>query len=511
LNIIGNEKTFSHFCLFAGGGGLSYGLSKGHARVGTATARLRCIGGVDSDPYAVRDFTKLTGTKGTCLDLFDEYDYEKFHGQPPPMFWQKATAENILAAANGECPDILAMSPPCKGFSGLLNKKYAATEKYQALNNLTVRGLMLSLAAFKDDPPGLIIFENVPRIKSRGKDFLEVIDSTLRAHGYAVAHTTHDCGELGGLAQSRKRFLLVARHTSKVPPFLYEPPKRRLRTIGETLKEEPLPGSHSPMHVVPRLTRKTWIRLALIEAGKDWRSLRDLNVEAGVLTDYKLEPTPILNPSWDKSGEAEILRIIKRDGSHTTGINMGDPRPTGSREGNGRYRITGWNESSGCVLARSDTHQGACEIADPRWPSHINNKKNFANGGHYGVNPWGAISSTVTGRAKYDCGKFSIADPRWMNIQDEMMIISQDETWHRPLTTYELAILQGFPSDLELATNSHTRWRQRIGNAVPPPTAAAIGNEMALTLLLNNLGESYTLNSAPIWVKKLRRALGANI
>ena len=51
----------------------------------------------------------------------------------------------------------------------------------------------------------------------------------LNAYGYAVAETMHDCGELGGLAQSRKRFLLVARNVAKVPPFLYVPPTRPLR------------------------------------------------------------------------------------------------------------------------------------------------------------------------------------------------------------------------------------------------------------------------------------------
>ncbi|MFX6182826.1 DNA cytosine methyltransferase, partial [Acinetobacter baumannii] len=79
-----------------------------------------------------------------------------------------------------------------------------------------------------DDPPELIIFENVPRIATRGRHLLDQIVSLLRQHGYATAETTHDCGEIGGLAQSRKRFLLVGRHMAKVPNFLYEPPKRNL-------------------------------------------------------------------------------------------------------------------------------------------------------------------------------------------------------------------------------------------------------------------------------------------
>lgn len=68
------------------------------------------------------------------------------------------------------------------------------------------------------------------------------------------------------------------------------------------------------------------------------------------------------------------------------------------------------------------------------------------------------------------------------------VIIAEDGVWHRPLTILELAALQGFPftfsdgSPLALAGNSDVRWRERIGNAVPPPAAVAIGNQIFETL-----------------------------
>jgi hypothetical protein len=51
--------------------------------------------------------------------------------------------------------------------------------------------------------------------------------------------------------------------------------------------------------------------------------------------------------------------------------------------------------------------------------------------------------------------------------------------WHRPLTTMELAALQGLTthadgSPLTLAGGSHTTYREHIGNMVPPPAAQAI-------------------------------------
>ena len=45
-----------------------------------------------------------------------------------------------------------------------------------------------------------------------------------------------------------------------------------------------------PMHRTPRLQWRTWVRLAFVEAGKDWRSLERLRVRDGVLADYLILP-----------------------------------------------------------------------------------------------------------------------------------------------------------------------------------------------------------------------------
>jgi len=249
--------------------------------------QFRCIGGVDVDAAAIRDFQRLTGVPGTVLDLFDRDQYAAFHGAPPPADWREATPQDIQRAAGNEQPHIVFLSAPCKGFSGLLAEGKSKTARYQALNGLTLRGVWLMLEAFSDDPPDLIVFENVPRIASRGRHLLDQIGDLLHSYGYAVAETTHDCGEIGSLAQSRKRFLMVARHVEKVPPFLYEPEKHRLQAVGTVLDRMPLPGDPAggPMHRVPRLQWKTWIRLAFVEAGSDWRSLNNLAVENGHLRD----------------------------------------------------------------------------------------------------------------------------------------------------------------------------------------------------------------------------------
>src|SRR5688500_4673110 len=145
-----------------------------------------------------------------------------------------------LAAACDGYPDVVFTSPPCKGMSGCLSEAKARSPEYQRMNALTLRGVWLAIEAFPV-LPRLLILENVPKILSRGAEWLARIEALLHAYGYAVTRSTHDCGELGGLAQHRRRFMLVARHLETCAPFLRVPATQRVRGIGEVLGELPVP------------------------------------------------------------------------------------------------------------------------------------------------------------------------------------------------------------------------------------------------------------------------------
>ena len=236
------KRTLYHFHFCCGLGGGAKGFNRAKPRVGNIEAQWECIGGIDVDQRALNDFGQLAGVPGTKLDLFTRDQYIRFHGKEPPPGWREATPEDISRAAGFQRPDCVFISSPCKGASGLLSEATSKTPKYQALNELTLRCIWLMGEAWADDPVPLIAFENVPRLATRGRHLLDQIGQLLGHYGYAKAETTHDCGVLGGLAQSRKRFLLVARHVEKVPPFLYEPEKKNLRAVGDILGRMPLPG-----------------------------------------------------------------------------------------------------------------------------------------------------------------------------------------------------------------------------------------------------------------------------
>jgi site-specific DNA-cytosine methylase len=405
------EKEILHGHIFCGIGGGAIGFNKGSARVGNVRAKFTCVGGIDVDAAACRDFKRHVGADATCLDLFSREQYEAFHGKAPPADWKEATPWDVVKAFGGRRPNIVFLSAPCKGFSGLLSEKASASQKYQALNGLTLRGVRLLLEAFKDDPVELIIFENVPRIMTRGRPLLDQITEMYEAFDYAFAETTHDCGELGDLAQSRKRFLLVARHKRKVPPFLYEPDKHRLRGVGEVLDRLPMPlsGLGGPMHRMPSLHWKTWVRLAFVRAGGDWRSLNELAVDNGFLRDYGIIPGEMMRRGpYGVTPWGEPAGCVTANGRPGSGsFSVADPRAgeLASAE-RSNYGVGEWEQPAATVTSARSPGQGRGAVADPR------RQEDRAAFGQYGVKSWDQPSQTVIGKAAVGAGGFAVGDPR---------------------------------------------------------------------------------------------------
>ena len=565
-------------CSGIGGGSLGFEEAVGEWK--GLEGKFQTLAGIDSDPKACADYEYITGGKAVCMDLFERRDYIDFHGHEPPPEWKEATPEDILAACGGEYPDVIFMSPPCKGNSGLLPQASAATAKYQALNRLAIRCIFLCLEAFKDNLPSVILLENVPRIRTRSKALLHTIKGMLMSYRYAVDDRDHDCGEIGGLAQHRKRYLLMARNQDKMDSFVYLPTKQRVKAIGEVLGPLPLPGTESmgPLHRLPRLQWKTWVRLALIPAGGDWRDLEKIAAE-----EYRLEHVPRGGGSfgvqeWDEpshtvTGRAKANgstasniadpRLTERDGRHPgvyRVVKFDEPAPcvTGTRFGSGAiaisdprtgfkdsthtatyqvnkwekeaHTVTGahrpnngaisiadprmscsprsgmmgvqrWDEPGKTVIGSGDIHAGATAIADPRIT--CNSRPNL-----YGVADWDEPISTVTGSASVTSSNAvaAVADPRIPKDTESgvWILVSLDGTWHRPLTTLELAALQGLPviingKPLILAGNSDARWREAIGNMVPPPAARAMA-EVVLHALLVASENAWEMSSNDIWV-----------
>lgn len=523
------ERVYRVAHLACGIGSGAAGFNDARAVMDGVSGRYECAGGIDVDPGAIANFGRLTGVPGTVMDLFSREQYVAFHGQQPPAGWREAMPHDVRGAFGGAKPvDVMFISAPCKGFSGLLPRDLAPTDKYQALNALTIRCMMLTLEAYRNDPIKIILFENVPLIASEGRagrQLLDRIQGLLRGYGYVFTESKHDCGEVGGLAQHRKRFLMVARHVESMPPFLYEPHKLPMRPIGDVLGAMPLPGDPrgGPLHRIPELQWKTWSRLAFVKAGRDWRSLSDPDMEVadGRLTRWGIQPLD--GPVSD----------------------VGCQVPPGSPH-NEVLGVRPWNQSTGTVAGASRPHNGTYSVADPRYAGRDRSST-------LGVGRWDEPSGTVTGETHPSNGRFSVADARdagtgMQEVQHFRVvpldgsaqvvdgagvlpgetrrlaarIMSADRTWHRPLTVLELAALQslfdpeeifaeGAERSFDLTGGSEGKVREWIGNAVPRKAAQGMGETILECLLMSDLGVTFSLSSRAIWVKPLAIDLAVDV
>jgi len=402
------SRDIYHFHLFPGSGGGKKGFQRAQPRIPGLQGNFVYIGGMDIDAVAVQDCDKLGGYPTTVRDLASREQYIAINGHEPPEGWAEVTPADVRAAAHGLRPHVVFLSAPCKGFSGLLAKSHAASLKYQAMNGLTLRAVWLCLEAWKDDLPEFFIFENVPLIMTRGRRFLDQIIALFRHYGYIVRETVHDCGEVGGLAQSRRRFLLVARHAEKMPMAVYEPPVRPLRSVGEILDRMHLPGDPAagPMHRVPRLAWKTWVRLAFVEAGKDWRSLDRLAVENGYLRDYLIVPDYRRGylgvNAWNDTCGTVQGESLPSNGR----FSVADPRAAASAAQYQQYGVMRMEDTAGAVIGVKSPGQGTFSVADPRGYGD-NTHKNV-----YRVVHWEVSAGVVSGGHGPSSGGQCVADPR---------------------------------------------------------------------------------------------------
>ncbi len=535
------DRIYKALHLFSGIGGGALGFQQAREEFGGRMGRFETLCGLDVDAQACEDFRRITSAPAVEMDLFAREDYVAFHGHEPTADWTEATSYDIWRATDGETPDVVFLSAPCKGFSGLLPQQCAAGDKYQALNRLTVRGLRLTIQAFDDDLPALILFENVPRIQTRGSALLAEIRAMLTRIGYVFDDRTHDCGELGGLAQHRRRYLLIARLPQKLDSFVRLPAKRRVRAIGEVIGPLPMPDDPAggPMHRMPRLAWKTWVRLALIPAGGDWRDLQRIDHTA-----YRLEYTPrgagaMGVQTWNEPSGA--VTGAAGWGKSNAPTAVADPRFENDEKTRHttHYRVTRWTEPSGTVTGATHVANGLISVADPRVKAQghpggygvldweraaptvrgaariMNTSASIADprlscaprSGSYGVQAWDEPARTVIGAGDIHASAGAVADPRVPDDTDNgvWVILAEDGTWHRPMTTYELAMLQGFPAHMpdgtpfQLAGRSDAKWRERIGNAVPPPAARAIAGE-ALRALMAQSDGVWLMDATEIWV-----------
>jgi site-specific DNA-cytosine methylase len=582
------DETVVH--LFAGTGGCTEGFR---------AAGFRSLGSFDYDPKACRNLERLTGGPACCVNL------------------AVVTREEMLRMAGPRAPGCVVMSPPCKAFSPCLPAAQAAEDDYQEMAKLALCGVVLACTTW-DTLPGVIMIENVPRITSTGSEVLEKVVSLLHRYGYTIDQSAHDCGEIGGLAQHRDRYLLVARQPEVATDYLRRPPKQRVKAVSEVLGVLPSPVSAhgDEMHRQPLAAAMTWLRLAAVDPMRvispsskgDWRDI-PARIRIGGPRPMSADPRlprmakPAAKGSRKAAGAPDDLGVGLWTKPHTTvrgrmdvqssRASVADPRVVDTKVNRRASRKNGgegcetWDAPAHTVVGRSQTRTAWASVADPRLScaprkgaygvqdgaepagtivghhAHDNSVGSFADPkvgkvagwradprrGTFGVVDPAGPSPTVRGRHDPRTAPAAVVDDRgWpvptheLVVEDGelvlygppvdldshkpclMVIRAPDGTWHRPMTDRELACLQGFPVDCYMEGPSGSKpkrkatatqparpavagRREHIGNAIPPPTAEAIG-KMILECLRSRKVATF-LRGGDVWVDR-QRALQAD-
>jgi site-specific DNA-cytosine methylase len=418
---LSTPRSYGVLSLFCGLGGKTLGFLRAR---GAAGSRFHSVGAIDESELACRNFKLLTGETASALDigLMEGPDLAEFCSRP----------------------DVVIMSPPCKGWSGCLPESMAKLERYQRLNRLALHSLKIVLDAW-ETPPALILFENVPRILSRGKKQLKRAITMLRKRGYEVDIRTHNCGVLGGLAQNRERVLIVARHSELAPSHLLKPDPKPVRAIGDVLWQLPVPipggSAGGPLHELPELAIINWVRLAAIRARRDWQDLPaeiriggPVNQHAGKygVQDPGLPAHTVLGDLRTGKGWSEVAdpRVVTSDGQQSGLYGVADPGAPGhavlalARPGNSSWASVA-DPRLGC-----EPHGGTMGVADPARPSvtilgvgkihnmvasvadmRLGDRSDRQNGG-FGVNALDAPAHAVLGEGTVRNTFASVIDPR---------------------------------------------------------------------------------------------------
>lgn len=635
------EQEVTIAVLFGGIGGFSAGAKRSRIEYGGKVWKTKLLCSIDYDPVACLNHDKITGgNEAVVMDLFTRQQYIDWHGHEPPEEWREVEPWDLWVAFGYQVPFYLFTSPPCKGLSALLPSKSAESKKYQALNLLTIRGIELTLRAcleYGGRIPAFIHLENVPRILTRGKDLLKRIRKLLEKFGCRVdMRADHNLGEVGGLGQNRLRFQILARDEVQVPNFVYLPMKKPLRTIGHVIGPLPMPGdteNGGPLHKLPKLEWKTWVRLGLIRAGGDWRDLQnipfeqyrivheprsgafgvqDWNKTSGAVTGtsgpgrsngvaavsdmrfgfdgnthaaiYRVcrseEPGPTVTGAHGPNNGAISVsdpKLVDRDGRHPGVyriVKTDEPGPcvTGTRFGSGAiavadphfgkdipkfnhsYKITDYEETAGTVASGGGPSNGGIVVSDPRIsdrPGRYTDKFRMQSmegqagtvtgvtdvqsgaqlvadmrygssprSGVMGVVDWECTAPTVIGSSDVHAGVSAVADPRGFpkdNERGTWILIAEDGTWHRPLTTYELAMLQSFPRYLpdgrpfQLEGCSDAKAREYIGNAYPPDAAEEAVKVILLAAAKAAEGITFEFSHEDVWVMPEENASAVTI
>lgn len=395
-----SNKKYKYISLFCGCGGFDLGMEN---------AGFECVGAFDINKIAVSVYNKNVANVAQTVDLSKEFLFEY------------------------EDLDVILSGAPCQGFSTAGKR-----ELFDPRNRLFLRAVEIVC----QQKPKVFIAENVSGILS-GKHKIEYMDAAiaqLEKKGYKTSLSIIDCRNLG-MAQMRKRAILIAWNTCKELPFTY--PAEIAKTIKDVIGNiEATALNHDPKSC--KAVGQQGLIARHIHPGQKLS-----NVRAGDRAVHTWEIPEVFGKTTKREREIleAMLRIRRKERTRT----WGDADPV-SLESLQNY--LGYAPSAHVEILKRKGF-----IKDKEGKIDLTNTFN----GKYRRLSWDEQSLTVDTR-------FGIPT---------LFLHPSEE---RAFTVREAARLQGFPDDFVFEGPLKAQY-EMVGNAVPPPLGAFI-SQLIINLLI---------------------------
>lgn len=385
----GSSAARGFVSLFSGCGGLDLGFSE---------RGFDCLAAYDCDPVAVRNHNRNLGGAAR------EWNLEK--GLP----WDSRTNR----------PQVLLAGAPCQGFSNL-GKRDVNDPRNKLLRTTAAIAIQLR--------PRVVLIENVPAARSGDhKSHWDSLEAALKAAGYNVS--TQQCAASDfGLAQLRKRLVLIAWNTGRLATFSL--PGHRPTTIREALSDMDSVENNEKEFLKPGSA-------ASLIAQKIRAGQKLSNVRAGHNIVHTWDIPEVFGHVTPRERELliAVLRLRRRN------------------------RVRDFGDADPVTKDNIETHLGRSadkdlsSLIEKKYIRMVGEKFDLCNtfNGKYKRLTWDGCSRAVD-------TKFGEA----------RLFLHPDED--RGFTVREAARLQGFPDSYTFVGPRRDQFRM-VGNAVPPPMAA---------------------------------------
>ena len=376
--------------------------------------------------------------------------------------------------------ELLCGGPPCQGFSGM--NRFNARE-YSLFKNSLVASYLSYCEFYR---PRYFLLENVRNFVSYKKSMvLKLCLSSLIKMGYQCTFGILQAGNYG-VAQGRKRAFIIAAAPGEHLPEFPEPrhvfPFAKNNTLNIDGREYRI--HFTPHHSAPYrpiTVRDVMSDLPEIRNGASKVELsygcepiswfqREIRKGCRILTDHICKDmSPLV--------EARMMHIPLNPGCDWRDLPNICVRLS---DGNKAVKLVYTHNDIKNGLNSSGDFRGVCSCAEgkqcdpmdrqahtliPWCLPHTGNRHNNWSG-LYGRVCWdGAFRTTIT-------------NPEPMGKQGRVLHPEQ----HRVISVRECARSQGFPDWFRFYGNIQDKHRQ-VGNAVPPPLARALGDELKKSIL----------------------------